>query len=98
VRRRIGELGWDIVHARLQEDAPKTLEETGLRWLEAAGRLEQLGGVAAAGRLVNQLRDTARVAAAVHAWREDRDIAPVPQRRAEATEPTTPPSMPGEAS
>jgi RNA polymerase primary sigma factor len=29
VRKRIGELGWDIIHSRLAQDEPKTLEEVG---------------------------------------------------------------------
>ncbi len=56
--------------------------------LEEGGRLEQfVDGVAAMSRMVNQLRDTVRVAsavgaavgpavaAAVHAFREDREVA-----------------------
>lgn len=31
-RGRIGELGWDIVHARLQRDPPETLEQIARRW------------------------------------------------------------------
>jgi RNA polymerase primary sigma factor len=32
VRGRIGELGWDIVRTRLQQDPPDTLEQIGKRW------------------------------------------------------------------
>jgi RNA polymerase primary sigma factor len=32
VHKRIGELGWDIVHSRLEQDRPRTLEEIGTRW------------------------------------------------------------------
>ena len=32
VRKRIGSLGWDILHDRLQEYSPKTLAELGERW------------------------------------------------------------------
>jgi RNA polymerase primary sigma factor len=31
-RDRIGDLGWDIVHTRLQKDPPDTLEQIGKRW------------------------------------------------------------------
>jgi RNA polymerase primary sigma factor len=31
-RKRMGELGWDIVHSRLLEDSPTTLKEIGTRW------------------------------------------------------------------
>jgi hypothetical protein len=65
--------------------------------LEEGGRLEQLlEGVAAVSRMVTQLRDTIRVAsaggaavgpvvaAAIHAFREDREVAPpTPLRAAE---------------
>jgi hypothetical protein len=65
--------------------------------LEEGGRIEQLvDGVAAATRMVSQLRDTVRVAsavgaavgpavaAAVHAFREDREVqAPTPLQSAE---------------
>jgi RNA polymerase primary sigma factor len=42
VRKRIGELGWDIVHNRLQQDAPKTLEEIGKRWGVSRERVRQV--------------------------------------------------------
>ncbi len=32
VRRRIGEMGWDIIHSRLEQDEPKTLEEIARPW------------------------------------------------------------------
>ncbi len=32
VRRRIGEMGWDIIHNRLEQDEPKTLEEIARPW------------------------------------------------------------------
>jgi RNA polymerase primary sigma factor len=32
VRKHIGELGWDIIHTRLQRDPPDTLEQIGKRW------------------------------------------------------------------
>jgi RNA polymerase primary sigma factor len=31
-RDRIGDLGWDIIHTRLQKDPPDTLEQIGKRW------------------------------------------------------------------
>jgi RNA polymerase primary sigma factor len=42
VRKRIGELGWDIVHNRLQQDSPKTLEEIGKRWGVSRERVRQV--------------------------------------------------------
>jgi len=31
-RGRIGEIGWDVIHTRLQQDPPDTLEQIGKRW------------------------------------------------------------------
>ncbi len=42
VRKRIGELGWDIVHNRLQQDEPRTLEEIGKRWGVSRERIRQV--------------------------------------------------------
>jgi RNA polymerase primary sigma factor len=42
VRKRIGELGWDIVHNRLQQDDPRTLEEIGKRWGVSRERVRQV--------------------------------------------------------
>jgi RNA polymerase primary sigma factor len=42
VRKRIGELGWDIVHARLQREDPTTLEEIGKRWGVSRERVRQV--------------------------------------------------------
>ena len=42
VRKRIGELGWDILHNRLQQDSPKTLEEIGKRWGVSRERVRQV--------------------------------------------------------
>jgi RNA polymerase primary sigma factor len=42
MRKRLGELGWDIVHARLQEDDPRTLEELGQRWGVSRERVRQV--------------------------------------------------------
>jgi len=41
-RTRIGELGWEIVHHRLQQDSPKTLEEIGNRWGLSRERVRQV--------------------------------------------------------
>jgi RNA polymerase sigma factor (sigma-70 family) len=41
-RRRIGELGWDIVHNRLAQDEPPTLEEIGKRWGVSRERVRQV--------------------------------------------------------
>jgi RNA polymerase primary sigma factor len=42
IRKRIGELGWDIVHNRLQHDEPRTLEEIGKRWGISRERIRQV--------------------------------------------------------
>jgi RNA polymerase primary sigma factor len=42
VRKRIGELGWDILHNRLEQDSPKTLEEIGKRWGVSRERVRQV--------------------------------------------------------
>ena len=42
IRKRIGELGWDIVHSRLQHDEPRTLEEIGNRWGVSRERIRQV--------------------------------------------------------
>jgi len=42
VRRRVGELGWDIVHTRLQQDDPRTLEDIGRRWSVSRERVRQV--------------------------------------------------------
>lgn len=42
VRRRLGELGWDIVHNRLERDHPETLEEIGNRWGISRERVRQV--------------------------------------------------------
>jgi RNA polymerase primary sigma factor len=41
-RKRIGELGWDIVHSRLAQDDPTTLEEIGKRWGVSRERVRQV--------------------------------------------------------
>ncbi len=42
VRKRIGELGWDIIHNRLQRDDPTTLEDIGKRWGVSRERVRQV--------------------------------------------------------
>ena len=42
VRKRIGELGWDIVCNRLKQDSPKTLDELGKRWGVSRERVRQV--------------------------------------------------------
>jgi len=42
VRKRIGELGWDIIHNRLQRDDPTTLEDIGRRWGVSRERVRQV--------------------------------------------------------
>jgi len=42
VRKRIGDLGWDIVKERLTQDKPRTLEELGQRWGVSRERVRQV--------------------------------------------------------
>ena len=42
VRKRIGDLGWDIVQERLTKDKPRTLEELGQRWGVSRERVRQV--------------------------------------------------------
>jgi RNA polymerase sigma factor (sigma-70 family) len=42
VRGRIGELGWDIIHTRLRQDPPETLEQIGKRWGVSRERVRQV--------------------------------------------------------
>ncbi|MFN0063524.1 MAG: RNA polymerase sigma factor RpoD/SigA [Myxococcaceae bacterium] len=42
VRKRIGDLGWDIVQQRLTQDKPRTLEELGARWGVSRERVRQV--------------------------------------------------------
>jgi RNA polymerase primary sigma factor len=42
VRKRVGNVGWDIVHARLAHDDPATLEEIGRRWGLSRERVRQI--------------------------------------------------------
>jgi RNA polymerase primary sigma factor len=42
VRGRIGELGWDIIRTRLEQDPPDTLEQIGRRWGLSRERVRQV--------------------------------------------------------
>jgi RNA polymerase primary sigma factor len=42
VRKRIGDLGWDILTERLTQDKPLTLEELGQRWGVSRERVRQV--------------------------------------------------------
>ena len=42
VKRRIGDLGWDILQERLTQDKPRTLEELGERWGVSRERVRQV--------------------------------------------------------
>ena len=42
VKKRIGELGWDILQERLTQDKPRTLEELGARWGVSRERVRQV--------------------------------------------------------
>ncbi len=61
VRKRIGELGWDIVHHRLTQDEPTTLEDLGKRWGVSRERVRQveLRAKSFLHRVLEQERDAA---------------------------------------
>ncbi|MBI3184869.1 MAG: sigma-70 family RNA polymerase sigma factor [Myxococcales bacterium] len=42
VRKRIGDLGWDILQERLTQEKPRTLEELGKRWGVSRERVRQV--------------------------------------------------------
>lgn len=42
VRPRIGEVGWDVIRTRLQQDPPDTLAEIGRRWGVSRERVRQI--------------------------------------------------------
>ncbi len=42
VKKRLGELGWDILQERLTQDKPRTLEELGARWGVSRERVRQV--------------------------------------------------------
>jgi len=42
VKKRIGDLGWDILQERLTQDKPRTLEELGQRWGVSRERVRQV--------------------------------------------------------
>jgi RNA polymerase primary sigma factor len=42
IRRRVGPLGWDIIHSRLEQDPPQTLEQIGRRWGVSRERVRQV--------------------------------------------------------
>ena len=42
VKRRLGDLGWDILQERLTQDKPRTLEELGQRWGVSRERVRQV--------------------------------------------------------
>jgi RNA polymerase primary sigma factor len=42
VRKRIGDMGWDILQERLTQDDPRTLEELGRRWGVSRERVRQV--------------------------------------------------------
>lgn len=41
-RKRLGELGWDIIQTRIRVDAPHTLEQVGRRWGLSRERVRQV--------------------------------------------------------
>jgi RNA polymerase primary sigma factor len=44
IRGRVGPLGWDIIHNRLNLDPPQTLEQIGRRWGVSRERVRQVEG------------------------------------------------------
>lgn len=42
VKKRLGDLGWDILQERLTQDKPRTLEELGRRWGVSRERVRQV--------------------------------------------------------
>ena len=42
VKKRLGDLGWDILQERLTQDKPRTLEELGQRWGVSRERVRQV--------------------------------------------------------
>jgi RNA polymerase primary sigma factor len=42
VKKRIGDMGWDILQERLTQDKPRTLEELGQRWGVSRERVRQV--------------------------------------------------------
>ena len=41
-RERVGELGWDLIHSRIQHATPLTLEQVGARWGLSRERVRQV--------------------------------------------------------
>lgn len=44
IRARVGPLAWDIIHSRLRQDPPQTLEQIGRRWGVSRERVRQVEG------------------------------------------------------
>ncbi len=42
IRDRVGPLGWDIIHSRLAQDRPETLQQIGRRWGVSRERVRQI--------------------------------------------------------
>lgn len=62
VKKRIGDLGWDILQERLTQDDPRTLEELGERWGVSRERVRQV-----------ELRTKAFLARYLSAFNEDEE-------------------------
>jgi len=62
VKKRIGDLGWDILQERLTQDDPRTLEELGKRWGVSRERVRQV-----------ELRTKAFLARYLSAFNEDEE-------------------------
>jgi RNA polymerase primary sigma factor len=67
VKKRLGELGWDILQERLTQEKPRTLEELGQRWGVSRERVRQV-----------ELRTRNFLARYLAAFNEDQETAEVP--------------------
>jgi RNA polymerase primary sigma factor len=65
VRKRIGELGWDILQERLTQDKPRTLEELGQRWGVSRERVRQV-----------ELKTKSFLARYLQAFNQDEELEP----------------------
>ncbi len=63
VKRRLGDLGWDILQERLIQEKPRTLEELGERWGVSRERVRQV-----------ELKTKSFLARYLAAFNEDREV------------------------
>jgi len=65
VKKRLGDLGWDILQERLTQDKPRTLEELGARWGVSRERVRQV-----------ELKTKMFLARYLQAFNQDEELAP----------------------